>query len=167
MSKRQKEEENIQEYINKKYNTMRKNFLIGGIIFSIIFCLIFQWHTFADFIGLTGIVCISILLLCKYDKAESVSAWRDEYLKLHYPRNKPTDKDFVGNCPHCKTRFRYPYAATKIPASSEATVSPNQSETGHPPIIITCPSCLQKLRVPGDKAVIVHCPRCNHSFRHP
>ena len=79
----------------------------------------------------------------------------------------PSDKEFVGNCPHCKTRFSYPYTATKNPVRSEAPVLPKQTETGHPPIIITCPSCLQKLRVPGDKAGMVRCPRCNHAFRHP
>lgn len=194
----EEEEEEIQEYINKKYNTRRKNFLIGGIFFSLIVCVIWKGNTFADFIGLTSIVCISILIICRYDKAESVSVWRDEYLKHQYPRNTtikavspassaqknlpytiiacplckkqiriPSDKEFVGNCPHCKTRFSYPYIATKSPVRSEAPVSQKQSETGHPPIIITCPSCLQKLRVPGDRAVMVRCPRCNHAFRHP
>lgn len=34
-------------------------------------------------------------------------------------------------------------------------------------IIISCPSCLQKLRVTSDKTIMVHCKKCGHVFRYP
>ena len=79
----------------------------------------------------------------------------------------PSDKEFVESCPQCKTLFSYPHTTTKNPVRLEAPVSPKQSETGYSPIIITCPSCMQKLRVPADKIVMVRCPSCNNTFRHP
>lgn len=195
--KKQKEEEEIQKYIEEKERDTLKILLFAALFFSLAITSIIDEDISFFVLSFFIITFPSAILINKLIKKCNAHIWRDEYLKhqprnttikavspassaqknLPYtiiacPLCKkqiriPSDKEFVGNCPHCKTRFSYPYIATKSPVRSEAPVSQKQSETGHPPIIITCPSCLQKLRVPGDKAVMVHCPRCNHAFRHP
>lgn len=79
----------------------------------------------------------------------------------------PSGKAITCICNHCNTHFKYPFMPQSKPIKSEIWPSPKQPEPNLPPLIITCPSCLQKLRVPADKAVMVRCPNCNHTFMHP
>lgn len=117
-----------------------------------------------------------------------------ERVDRYFPEDVPTQQaepqrdSEVISCPECGARLRIAKTAEERirihcpacniwfdrinkPKSSPQPSSPPKQETSsskqHPPIIISCPTCQQRLRIPADKAVTVTCPSCGEIFDHP
>lgn len=85
-------------------------------------------------------------------------------VKLRIPQNGEARVRI--HCPGCDTWFD---RINKSEARPKPSPSPSQERpcVDYPPIIVSCPRCQQRMKIPANKAVTVSCPSCGEVFDHP
>lgn len=141
------EEEEKQKYIEDKTKINIIVFLFWGCFLAIVLGLISQ----NIFIVFFVIFCILIVMPIykNFTREKNIFIWTDEFLRLKISQNKKTSSIH----PDINIKETYP------------TIE--EHDTKFSTIIIFCPSCQQKLRIPANKTIIVHCGNCGRRFRFP
>ena len=85
-------------------------------------------------------------------------------VKLRIPQNG--EARVRVHCPGCDTWFDRINKSEARPKPSPSS-SQERPCVDYPPIIVSCPRCQQRMKIPADQAVTVTCPSCGETFHHP